>query len=244
MIDRVNGAHVPELTKKTAIHSDLVAPPPPPAPVSQTTPTEDLNEKLKRLTNSARCVLFMKGTPQEPRCGFSRQAVAILNEVNANYTPFDILTDEDVRQGLKKFSNWPTYPQFYINGELVGGVDILKELKSTGELQEMLPKPQSLDDRLRELINRDSIMLFMKGSVETPRCGFSRKMLDLLKEYNVQFSHFDILTDDEVRQGLKKFSNWPTYPQLYVDGELIGGVDVVKELKEAGELESALKIKQ
>ena len=64
-MDRINGAHVPELTKKTAIHSDLVAPP----PVPQTTPTEDLHEKLKRLTTSAKCVLFMKGTPQEPRCG-------------------------------------------------------------------------------------------------------------------------------------------------------------------------------
>ena len=65
VVDRVNGAHVPELTKKTATHSELMAPPPP----SLTTPTEDLNERLRRLTTSAKCLLFMKGTPQEPRCG-------------------------------------------------------------------------------------------------------------------------------------------------------------------------------
>jgi Grx4 family monothiol glutaredoxin len=129
VVDRVNGAHVPELSKKTAVHSDLVAPPPPPAADSaQTIPTEtqDVNARLKRLTTSSKCILFMKGTPQEPRCGFSRQVVALLDEVGADYTTFDILSDEEVRQGLKKFSNWPTYPQLYANGELVGGLDILK----------------------------------------------------------------------------------------------------------------------
>ena len=73
-------------------------------------------------------MLFMKGSPQAPRCGFSRQMVELLAEVKATYGYFDVLTDETVRQGIKAYSNWPTFPQLYINGELVGGLDICKEL--------------------------------------------------------------------------------------------------------------------
>lgn len=68
----------------------------------------------------------MKGSPNAPRCGFSRTLVGILSELNAKYETFDILEDEEVRQGLKTFSNWPTYPQVYVNGEFIGGLDIIK----------------------------------------------------------------------------------------------------------------------
>ena len=84
-------------------------------------------------------MLFMKGTPDEPRCGFSRQAVALLNEEKIQFDTFDILGDEEVRQGLKTFSNWPTYPQLYGDGKLIGGLDIMKELKEEGELASSLP---------------------------------------------------------------------------------------------------------
>ncbi|KAF8562493.1 hypothetical protein P879_11788 [Paragonimus westermani] len=99
----------------------------------------------------------------------------------------------------------------------------------------------ALNTRLSDLIKRSPIMLFMKGSASQPRCGFSRQMLELLNSYNVTFDTFDILLDEEVRQGLKTFSNWPTYPQLYVKGELIGGLDIVKELAASGELADVLK---
>ncbi|CAH1981158.1 unnamed protein product [Acanthoscelides obtectus] len=83
-------------------------------------------------------MLFMKGDRNTPRCGFSKQIIEILNQLNAQYDTFDILSDEEVRQGLKKYSDWPTYPQLYINGELVGGLDIVKEMTASGELQSML----------------------------------------------------------------------------------------------------------
>lgn len=88
---------------------------------------EQLNERLKQLTAAAPVMLFMKGTPSEPKCGFSRQMVGILREHQVRFGFFDILKDDTVRQGLKKFSDWPTFPQLYINGELVGGLDIIKE---------------------------------------------------------------------------------------------------------------------
>ena len=73
-------------------------------------------------------------------------------------------------------------------------------------------------------------MLFMKGIPTAPRCGFSRQAVELLETHKVPFGSFDILSDDTVRQGLKKHSNWPTYPQIYVHGELIGGLDILKEI--------------
>ena len=78
-------------------------------------------------------------------------------------------------------------------------------------------------------------MLFMKGSPETPKCGFSRSTVELLRKGGVAFSSFDILTDEEVRAGLKTFSDWPTYPQLYVKGKLVGGLDILREMANSEE---------
>jgi len=194
-------------------------------------------------------MLFMKGSPEEPRCGFSRKVVAALEETGVPFGHFDILSDEEVRQGLKKFSDWPTYPQLYVNGEFLGGCDIVLEMAQEGELREALSAKQgtegggSLEDRLGQLVRSSSVMLFMKGSPEEPRCGFSRKVVAALEETGVPFGHFDILSDEEVRQGLKKFSDWPTYPQLYVNGEFLGGCDIVLEMAQEGELRESLGAK-
>jgi len=99
----------------------------------------------------------------------------------------------------------------------------------------------NIEDRLKALLNRSPVMVFMKGCPETPRCGFSRTLVSILNEINAKYDTFDILSDEEVRQSLKTYSNWPTYPQIYVNGNLIGGLDIIKELKESGELEEALK---
>jgi Grx4 family monothiol glutaredoxin len=228
---------------------------------SSTTPgeaaeEEQLKHRLETLIRSAPVMLFMKGTPTAPRCGFSRQAVEMLQDEQIPFGSFDILTDNTVRQGLKTYSDWPTYPQLYVHGELMGGLDIMKEMKEDSSLQNGLglsdddlskfavstSKPaQSLNDRLKELITSNRIMLFMKGLPSAPKCGFSRQMVDILNELHVPYGTFDILTDDDVRQGLKTYSDWPTYPQLYVNGELIGGLDIVKEMKDDGMLQETLQ---
>jgi len=202
-----------------------------------------LEDRLAALIKQAPVMLFMKGSPTEPRCGFSRTITQILQDSNISFEYFDILSDEEVRQGLKTFSNWPTYPQLYVKGELIGGLDIVKELQEAGDLAEQIgvEKAQgSLDDRIKALITQAPVMLFMKGNPEEPRCGFSSKIIKILKDEGFSFDSFDILEDEEIRQGLKTFSNWPTYPQLYIKGELIGGLDIVQELHSSGEL-SALK---
>ena len=99
---------------------------------------QPLEERLKALVNRHKVMLFMKGLPSAPQCGFSRQIVEILDQSSIPYDAFNILGDEEVRQGLKEFSDWPTYPQLYVNGDLVGGLDIVKELKDSNELGDML----------------------------------------------------------------------------------------------------------
>ena len=102
----------------------------------------DTQAKIKQQITSDKIVLYMKGTPQSPMCGFSAQAVKLLGEVGAKYSTFDVLADEEVRQGVKQYSSWPTFPQLYVNGELVGGCDIITELYRKGELQQLVAKAQ------------------------------------------------------------------------------------------------------
>ncbi|KAJ1417641.1 Thioredoxin-like superfamily [Sesbania bispinosa] len=307
-----------------------------------------LKKRLQQLMDSHPVMLFMKGSPEEPKCGFSRKVVDVLKKEKVKFGSFDILSDLEVRDGLKKFSNWPTYPQLYCKGELLGGCDIVIAMHESGELQQVfkdhgidtndeakvtepenakggiskstdlsttlssrleslinsspvmlfmkgkpdepkcgfsrkvveilqqenlsstiyqggaywgirhcvgdaksgelkkilhekgiLPK-ETIQDRLKKLIASSPVMLFMKGTPDAPRCGFSSKVVNALREEGVNFGYFDILTDDEVRQGLKAFSNWPTYPQLYYKSEMIGGCDIVMELRNNGELKSTL----
>ncbi|VEU21560.1 DEKNAAC102530 [Brettanomyces naardenensis] len=89
--------------------------------------------------------------------------------------------------------------------------------------------PEQLENRLSKLTTAAPIMLFMKGTPSAPQCGFSRQMVAILREHHIRFGFFDILKDDTVRQGLKKFSDWPTYPQLYIGGNFQGGLDIIKE---------------
>ena len=207
--------------------------------------TEAQKARLENLTNSSPVMIFIKGSPEEPKCGFSGKVLHILKQEKIPFSSFDIFSDDEVRQGLKVLSNWPSYPQVYIKGELVGGSDIVMEMHKSGELKKVLsekgiiPK-ESLEDRLKALISSSPVMLFMKGNPDAPRCGFSSKVVNALNGAGVSFGSFDILSDEEVRQGLKTYSNWPTFPQLYYKSELMGGCDIVLEMEKSGELKSTL----
>ncbi|MBI3899984.1 MAG: Grx4 family monothiol glutaredoxin [Gammaproteobacteria bacterium] len=101
-----------------------------------------VQDKIRQQLASDKIVLYMKGNPQSPMCGFSAKAVQLLNAAGAKFSTFDVLADAEVRQGLKEFSNWPTFPQLYVDGELVGGCDIMTELYQKGELQKLVGKAQ------------------------------------------------------------------------------------------------------
>jgi len=99
---------------------------------------------------------------------------------------------------------------------------------------------EALKQRIEATIGQDRIMLFMKGSPSMPQCGFSAAVVGVLKEEGVKFGSFNILADGELREGLKEYSSWPTFPQLYVDGKLVGGCDIVRAMHSKGELAPVL----
>jgi monothiol glutaredoxin len=99
----------------------------------------------------------------------------------------------------------------------------------------------NINEKIKDIVNKNDVVLFMKGTPEMPQCGFSMTVCNILKELKVKFSGVNVLADHEIRQGIKDFSNWPTVPQLYVKGEFIGGCDIAKEMFEKGELQKILK---
>jgi monothiol glutaredoxin len=98
----------------------------------------DAQEQIKQQVAQNKIVLYMKGTPQFPQCGFSGRAVQLLQACGAEFASVDVLADAGIRDGIKRFSNWPTIPQLYIRGEFVGGADIMTELYQKGELQKLV----------------------------------------------------------------------------------------------------------
>jgi monothiol glutaredoxin len=101
----------------------------------------------------------------------------------------------------------------------------------------------SINEQIKNLINENDICLFMKGTPDVPQCGFSLAVANVLKHLNVKFESINVLENDEMRQGIKQYSDWPTIPQLYVKGEFLGGCDIVKEMFEKGELKELLRNK-
>lgn len=242
VLDRVEGADAPLLSAKLQEHAGKL---PAQSAAQSAAAAPDAEARVRQLLRASPVLLFMKGSPDAPRCGFSRKVVDALRSEGVSFSHFDILQDEDVRTKLKEISQWPTYPQLYVNEELIGGCDIIMELQATNELkQEIDSRLGTTTDptaRIKELIHQQPVMLFMKGSPAAPRCGFSRKVVDELNKLQVKYGTFDILTDESVRQGVKEYSSWPTYPQLYVNGELLGGCDIVLEMAADGELAAAVK---
>ena len=100
----------------------------------------DINSKIKDNNSKDSVVLYMKGNPTFPQCGFSSTVVQILKHIGVNFQSYDVLQDENLREGIKSFSNWPTIPQLYVNNEFVGGCDIIREMFESGELKEYFTK--------------------------------------------------------------------------------------------------------
>ena len=102
----------------------------------------------------------------------------------------------------------------------------------------------NIKEKIKDLIDNNSVCLFMKGTPESPQCGFSMAVSNVLKHLKVNFNGINVLEDENLRQGIKEFSDWPTIPQLYIDKEFVGGCDIVKEMFEKGELQQLLKTKK
>lgn len=102
----------------------------------------------------------------------------------------------------------------------------------------------SIQAQIKQQLDENMIILYMKGNAELPMCGFSARAVNILKSCGAAFATIDVLQDEEIRQGIKVYSNWPTIPQLYIKGELIGGSDIMAEMYETGELQEIIKSAQ
>ena len=98
-----------------------------------------------------------------------------------------------------------------------------------------------INTQIQEAIDKDKIVLFMKGTRDFPQCGFSGRVIKILEQFGTEYQEYDVLADSELRDGIKSFSNWPTIPQLYVNGEFVGGSDIVYDMHKDGTIEEALK---
>jgi len=98
-----------------------------------------------------------------------------------------------------------------------------------------------INEKIKELVDKNDVFLFMKGTPETPQCGFSLAVANVLKHLSVKFESINVLENEEIRQGIKTYSDWPTIPQLYIKGKFVGGSDIVKEMFEKGELKTILE---
>ena len=108
---------------------------------------QDVRQQIEKAIRENRVILFMKGVPEEPRCGFSRRTAAALEELGTEFFAVDVLTDPRIRQELSAISNWPTIPQLFVKGKLVGGCDIVMEMYEDGELAELLGAKQPAEDQ-------------------------------------------------------------------------------------------------
>jgi Grx4 family monothiol glutaredoxin len=208
-------------------------------------PAVEAQARVLQLSQSAPCVLLMKGTPEAPACGFSERAVKLLKDNGVVFKPFDVLEDPGVREAAKEMFEWPTFPMVIVQGLLVGGVDVLQEMvqdvgKGTLAQQLGVEAQEPLEARMQRLTTAAKNVLFMKGSFASPRCGFSAQAVQLLGAAGApldrvqpavqaqkgappfslgDLAEFDIFSDFDVREGLKKRENWPTFPMLFHMGK-------------------------
>lgn len=99
----------------------------------------------------------------------------------------------------------------------------------------------NIAEKIKETINNNPVVLYMKGTADFPQCGFSSRVVQILRQCGVNFLGINVLEDPEIRQGIKDFANWPTIPQLYIQGEFLGGCDIVSEMYDSGELQNLLE---
>ena len=177
-------------------------------------------QSISSLVNAAHVVLIMDGIPEAPRSDPSAKAVALLKECQFKFGHYDIQGDSDghVKLALERIHGsdgnavGDAVPQLFVGGKPIGNHEHMQALHAEHALAKLKPveaPAADLNTYLGQLIARDEVMLFMKGTPQEPRCGFSRKMVKLLEDHNISnFGSFNILTDDAVRQGLKAYSNW------------------------------------
>ena len=200
-----------------------------------------MEERLDGLVNAAPVFLFLHGEPTEPREADARDLIQLFREAGVGFSCFDLLGSPEVEPAIRARSGVIEGSILYVEGALFPVAEALA-LDSEAlrlrmpESTRGMTEQEAVHEHCLELANSAHVVVFMKGTVEEPKCGFSNKMLTLLMSRGVKFGTVNILIEPLVRAEMKEISKWKTYPQLYVEGKFVGGLDVAKALDEEGEL--------
>ena len=174
--------------------------------------------------------IFIKGSKEEPKCKFTRRLVEMLRKPGYDYRTFNILADQRIRQWLKVYSNWPTFPQMYIDQKFVGGIDVVTELVEGDEFDEMVPescKPLPPKEKLAKMLKQSKLVLLLNGTVENPKDDASKALIEKINTLNCEYSIVDVTSDPEFVTHLAKGQQ---VPYVYMDGVPACGIDGVDQL--------------
>lgn len=196
---------------------------------------EKMFERIKKLLESSPVVIFIKGTPDDPFCKYSKSFMELMKNSGIKYKSFDIFKDESLRCWLRLYSGWKTYPQLYINGKIIGGVDKLKELMDKNEFLNLIPHECTREGTIlfiEKYLKTHPVVVFGKGLPGMNKCKATEEMYSILKKFNIKFETFDILKDEMARELLKEFTGFKFYPMLFLHERLKGGLKWLKEVTE------------
>lgn len=153
--------------------------------------------------------------------------------MEVKYRPVNILADVRLKQWLKHYSNWPTFPQVYVNGKFMGGSEMIIDMIESEEFLSLIPqeaiKTNALE-RIKLALAKSMIVLFLKGTPTNPRDGYQEEVVDLLEKNKVRYTYYDVMSDPDVREILKEYSKITSYPQIFVQGQpMQGGLVYMRE---------------
>ncbi|KAL4459496.1 hypothetical protein ABPG74_018109 [Tetrahymena malaccensis] len=198
---------------------------------------ERMYAKIKELLSQPGVLMFIKGTPQEPECKFTRELLGIIESLKIRFRYYDIIADIDMRHWLRHYNKWPTYPQIFIDGKLLGGLDVLKEhiAKNTLEIPASC-KISEPKERLQQIIQEHKSILFMEGTPNDENLSEnSKKFINLLAQAGIRFSVFNLSIDCNLKDYLKETYK-STDPYFFAGKQYVGNLEVVIELSKKQEL--------
>ena len=171
--------------------------------------------------------MLINGTLENPADDASKIILEKVHNLKCQFTAVDMIENKAFMEyfGDKQ----QDVPYVFLKGVPACGLDGVDQLPVDDQFKAAFTeRKMTVTEKIESLIKNNKVILFMKGVPDSPQCGFSSKIISILNQYDgLKFEHFNIFEDQELREALKKYSNWPTYPQLYVDGKLVGGIDIV-----------------
>lgn len=159
-------------------------------------------QKLEKMITQNKIMVFIKGTPQNPFCQFTKQILSLLKDVNVQFSYYDIRTDEDMAYWLKYYSKFPTFPQLFINGELIGGVDLFTQLIQSNKADQKIPaecKLKNIEERYERTVKLYDTILFMEGTPNEAKDEETKQLVQMLHAHGVRYACFDLHFDEQMK---------------------------------------------